>query len=165
MIARWRLLLEEFGPEYVHVKGEDNVVADALSRMDMEARTPETDERASEVASEAKGDSKSAKHIISYCLFQLERDDGKSDIHSDHESLAECLATREDAQFEEYLLSPRLIAKEQEQDKELQEGMIKTPEAYSKVTMEGAEVTTVNKKWSYPSHYEGVLWRGPTTTS
>ena len=33
-IARWRLLLEEYGPTYVHVAGENNVVADALSRMD-----------------------------------------------------------------------------------------------------------------------------------
>jgi hypothetical protein len=33
-ITRWRLLLEEYGPEYVHVKGTDNIVADALSRMD-----------------------------------------------------------------------------------------------------------------------------------
>jgi hypothetical protein len=32
-IARWRLLLEEFGPEYRHVAGKDNIVADALSRM------------------------------------------------------------------------------------------------------------------------------------
>jgi hypothetical protein len=35
-IICWRLLLEEYGPEYVHVKGKDNVVADALSRMDAE---------------------------------------------------------------------------------------------------------------------------------
>ena len=34
-ITRWRLLLEEYGPTFVHVKGKDNVVADALSRMDM----------------------------------------------------------------------------------------------------------------------------------
>ena len=33
-IARWRLLLEEYGPTYVHVAGKSNVVADALSRMD-----------------------------------------------------------------------------------------------------------------------------------
>ena len=33
-IARWRLLLEEYGPTYVHVAGKNNVVADALSRMD-----------------------------------------------------------------------------------------------------------------------------------
>ena len=32
---RWRLLLEEFGPKLVYVKGEDNVVADALSRLRM----------------------------------------------------------------------------------------------------------------------------------
>ena len=36
-IIRWRLLLEEYGPEYKHVKGQNNVVADALSRMDMDA--------------------------------------------------------------------------------------------------------------------------------
>ena len=30
---RWRLLLEEFGPELVHIKGSKNIVADALSRL------------------------------------------------------------------------------------------------------------------------------------
>ena len=30
---RWRLLLEEFGPEIVDIKGPKNVVADALSRL------------------------------------------------------------------------------------------------------------------------------------
>ena len=34
-IARWRLLLEEHSPTFVHVKGVDNVVADALSQLDM----------------------------------------------------------------------------------------------------------------------------------
>jgi transposase InsO family protein len=33
-IIRWRLLLEEFGATFEHVKGEKNVVADALSRLD-----------------------------------------------------------------------------------------------------------------------------------
>ena len=33
---RWRLVLEEYGPELVYLKGEHNVVADALSRLDME---------------------------------------------------------------------------------------------------------------------------------
>ena len=28
---RWRLILEEFGPELKYIKGENNVVADALS--------------------------------------------------------------------------------------------------------------------------------------
>ena len=34
-LIRWRMLLEEFGPTIQHVKGEKNVVADALSRLDM----------------------------------------------------------------------------------------------------------------------------------
>ena len=36
-MTRWRLLVEEFGPKEIHhIKGEDNEVADCLSRMDME---------------------------------------------------------------------------------------------------------------------------------
>jgi hypothetical protein len=33
-VMRWCLILEEYGPELVYVKGEHNVVADALSRLD-----------------------------------------------------------------------------------------------------------------------------------
>ena len=32
---RWRLILEEFGPELKYTKGENNVVANALSRLEM----------------------------------------------------------------------------------------------------------------------------------
>jgi hypothetical protein len=32
-ITRWRLLLEECGPKYVHIAGKNNTVADALSRL------------------------------------------------------------------------------------------------------------------------------------
>jgi len=32
-VMRWRLILEEFGPELIYLKGETNVVADALSRL------------------------------------------------------------------------------------------------------------------------------------
>ena len=31
---RWRLILEEFGPELKYIKGENNVVVDALSRLE-----------------------------------------------------------------------------------------------------------------------------------
>ena len=33
-VYRWRLLLEEFGPEIVYIKGIHNTVADAISRLD-----------------------------------------------------------------------------------------------------------------------------------
>ena len=33
-VYRWRLLLEEYGPEIIYIKGVDNTVADALSRLE-----------------------------------------------------------------------------------------------------------------------------------
>jgi transposase InsO family protein len=35
-VMRWRLVIEEFGPELRYIKGESNVVADALSRLDID---------------------------------------------------------------------------------------------------------------------------------
>jgi hypothetical protein len=34
-MMRWRLLLEEYNPKVMHIKGIDNTAADALSRLDM----------------------------------------------------------------------------------------------------------------------------------
>ena len=35
-VMRWRLILEEYGPELLYIKGTHNVVADALSRLNMD---------------------------------------------------------------------------------------------------------------------------------
>ena len=42
-VYRWRLLLEEYGPEIMHIKGIHNTVADAISRLDF---GPVQDEKA-----------------------------------------------------------------------------------------------------------------------
>ena len=42
-VLRWRLIIEEFNPELVYLPGEQNVVADALSRLDMEPTKVTTD--------------------------------------------------------------------------------------------------------------------------
>ena len=34
-LIRWRMILEEYGPKFEHIEGKKNVVADALSRLDM----------------------------------------------------------------------------------------------------------------------------------
>ena len=34
-VMRWRLVIEEFGPELNYIKGENNIVADALSRLNL----------------------------------------------------------------------------------------------------------------------------------
>jgi transposase InsO family protein len=36
-VMRWRLILEEYGPEILYIPGKKNVVADALSRLDIDA--------------------------------------------------------------------------------------------------------------------------------
>ena len=38
-VMRWRLILKEYGPELRYIKGEANVVADALSRLDEQCHT------------------------------------------------------------------------------------------------------------------------------
>jgi hypothetical protein len=45
-ITRWRLLLEEYGPTYVHIALENNIVADALSSLekDKDEKLSETEE-------------------------------------------------------------------------------------------------------------------------
>jgi len=40
-VLRWRMVLEEYGPELIYIKGPDNVVADALSRLDLLPDVPE----------------------------------------------------------------------------------------------------------------------------
>ena len=39
-VMRWRLLLEEYGPELRYIKGENNIVADALSRLEITNNAP-----------------------------------------------------------------------------------------------------------------------------
>ena len=34
-VMRWRLLIEEYGADLTYVKGKDNIVADALSRLEL----------------------------------------------------------------------------------------------------------------------------------
>ena len=36
---RWRLIIDEYSPELLYVKGETNIVADALSRLDLVTST------------------------------------------------------------------------------------------------------------------------------
>ena len=40
---RWRLILEEYGPDLQYIQGEKNVVADALSRLQMETESKNED--------------------------------------------------------------------------------------------------------------------------
>jgi hypothetical protein len=43
-VCRWRLLLEEYGPEIVHIKGIHNTMADAVSRLEYDPSVNKTAE-------------------------------------------------------------------------------------------------------------------------
>ena len=36
----WRILIEEFGPKIVYIKGDDDTIANTLSRLDIRGESP-----------------------------------------------------------------------------------------------------------------------------
>jgi hypothetical protein len=41
-VMRWRLLIEEFGPEFKYIQGKHNLIVDALSRLEMKDSSDES---------------------------------------------------------------------------------------------------------------------------
>jgi hypothetical protein len=133
-IVRWRLLLEEYGPEYVHIKGKENVVADALSRMDLDDGS-ENEEKAA---------------IMScYCLTTFEMDWSKGDLQSGSKEYNE-LFSLADKEFEAFPMRPALIAREQQKDKTLMKNVGLQEKAYGTRILEGATLHTYEGKIYIP---------------
>lgn len=101
-VMRWRLILEEYGPELHYIKGEDNIVADALSRLDMLEPKEYLEE---EFQGEPQG------------LYSMER-------------MSECFAGDEDDMPKSYPLSYKHIHAEQQKDDALKDYIDKHSEAY-----------------------------------
>jgi hypothetical protein len=106
-IARWRLLLEEFGPEYQHIAGKDNVVADALSRLDAQfGKTPNCP--------------KVNAQVCAHTMAVLVRNEAYA-MPKTAKKLAKRIVTTTDLEEDKFPLNPRLIAKEQNVDKWVKE--------------------------------------------
>jgi hypothetical protein len=68
---RWRLYIKEYSPDLQYIKGENNVMADALSRLECEETSPQqeafiTDEMCSEWYCYAKEEKTYDRHPLSY---------------------------------------------------------------------------------------------------
>ena len=69
---RWRLILEEFGPELRYVPGDKNIVADALSRLDLSETELDTFATAEFLAVKTKDIPKDA-FPVRYSLIEKEQ--------------------------------------------------------------------------------------------
>ena len=152
-IARWRLILEEYGPEFVHVAGKENVVADALSRMEADFDMESVDKESVDVKAQ----------ICACALSQLCRDesfavtDGK-----DAEELVEVImAKNSDTISEKFPLSPPLIAKAQKKDKALIKKVKQdSKQQCSTLHVEGVDLIAHENRIVVPSSLQGriVAW-------
>jgi transposase InsO family protein len=142
-ITRWRLLLEEFGPEYHHVKGEHNVVADALSRIHI------------------KGDENASGQEMAYCMSRLIRSESINVPEpTSPQDMATCFAGSEDVEFEQFPMKPALIAREQAKDKKLQKKIRESRRDYTMMKIEGYNLLSYQGKIVIPDSLQGriVAW-------
>jgi hypothetical protein len=70
-VMRWRLLIEEFGPTIQYIKGPKNVIADALSRLDL--MSPATDVNMADCYGLDKTDLPSTAFPVTYQLINREQ--------------------------------------------------------------------------------------------
>ena len=111
-VRRWRLIVEEYGPEIIYIKGSDNIVADFLSRWPMlpdstmEAEVENTNEENFYFARQPQGSSMSPRQFVQ-CF--------------------ECFATDHDAHYDdnECPIAYHIIRNHQANDNNLQQLLAK----------------------------------------
>ena len=79
-LVRWRMMLEEFGPKIEHIKGTTNVVADALSRLEIDHKDSdeiETDDDRPQLSYMTVCEAKSEEFPINPQLIKKEQNKDK----------------------------------------------------------------------------------------
>ena len=136
-LARWRHILEEYGPEYVHISGAENVVADALSRM----------EKSSDIMEAMDNEPIDIRAQVCACAFTvLTRNEAFPTLtRVDGDFVVKYLmANNNDMVSEKFPLSPALIAKYQKKDKALQKRVKENPSNYGTKVIEDMTLITTN---------------------
>ena len=153
-IACWRLLLEEFGPKYVHVRGKDNVVADALSRMDLgEPETMRTDSvtrKEKRKGRDVHGSATRKGQVCASAVSMLIRNEAYPLIKN-KKQLAKKLISTKDLEEELFPLLPRVIQKEQQDDPQIKQLKEKHSEQFGTRELEDAQLVTFRDRIFLPT--------------
>ena len=141
-ITRWRLLLEEYGAKFEHIKGELNVVADTLSRH------PNADPEEDDDVTVPTG--KKLAYFVANILT-LEEDDETQYTYAN-------LVNKEDLEdAATCAISPKTISQYQKQDRELLRKANKPQSKYHTVELEDEELIAINGKVIVPEALQDRL--------
>ena len=113
---RWKILWEEFSPEIVYIKGNDNTVADALSRLPKKGSTREEPLGQSDEESDNQEDTPgySESHYHAQMCFAMQ--EFTEHNHSEDSYVQDDIEEDD----EPFPLDLENIKQEQKQDKDLQ---------------------------------------------
>jgi hypothetical protein len=136
-VMRWQLFLEVYGPEFQYIKGEKNIVADALSRLD------KTDEPSTDTPSPP---------LMLACLCSQDIEDYE-DCIVDSQSLAESFGntvTKKKQEKYQFPMELPYIAATQKKDKYLTKQFKNKKTKYVAAVIEKTEVFTYDGKIYVP---------------
>ena len=130
---RWRILLEEFCPKIVYIKGDDNTVADALSRHEIKGNPEETG---------TPSHSETHQHA-QMCLATR--------LFTEHEHSEQAYVEDDDPEDDEpFPLELELVAREQEKDKDMLRRASKDKNDYKKKVINDVLLMTYQGKVYVP---------------
>ena len=133
-IQRWVWLIEEFGPKFKYVPGPENVVADALSRLDKDPSPSDNDETYDNPAS---------------CFATLDVDFLNPFREDDELHLAENVFSGTHKEDIVFPLSAHIIQEAQRKDQELLKRLRDKP-GYSDTVLEGSDLITYRDRIFIP---------------
>jgi RNase H-like domain found in reverse transcriptase/Reverse transcriptase (RNA-dependent DNA polymerase)/Integrase zinc binding domain len=139
-IRRWKHLLEEYGPTYVHVAGKDNVVADALSRMDADFNMEAVENNSIQCMQTQPLDPRA--YCCARSMSQLMRDESIEipDGKKPSEVVEYLMAKNSNTVSENFPLSPPLIAQYQKKDRALLKETKDSPDKFGTTSLEGVDL-------------------------
>ena len=152
-LVRWRMLIEEYDTTFIHVAGIDNLVADALSRLD------------ADFEKDIKPPTQNEQGIFhAFCMSRLDSEqETLSEFINQPDSLdmaCSFMLNRETKECD-FPLYPPMIAKYQKDDKKLKTSMLKTTtEDYTTKKVEGVELIHYLGKIYVPQRLQSrvVAW-------